>query len=187
MRLFHFSDDPSIEVFVPRPVTVPSDRGPGNDWMNGPLVWAISDAFQAMYLFPRDCPRIVVLRKAGADPADVAQWFGERDCQAVAHIEWDWWDRVRTMPLYRYELPPEPFEDLGDAGHFVARGAVEPIRMEPLTDLPAVMQEARVELRLMHRLTPLWRLWRSTTLHVSGVRLRNAQDWAQAAAKINAG
>jgi hypothetical protein len=91
------------------------------------------------------------------------------------------------MPLYRYELPVGPFEDLGDAGHFVSRTTVEPIRMEPLTDLPAVMQEARVELRLMHRLTPLWRLWQDTTLHVSGVRLRNAQDWAESSAKISAG
>ena len=29
MRLFHFSEDPSIERFVPRPVRVLSERGPG--------------------------------------------------------------------------------------------------------------------------------------------------------------
>ena len=187
MRLFHFSDDPGIEVFEPRPVRVPSDRGAGREWLNGPLVWAVSEPYQALYLFPRDCPRIVVLRKPGADAADEALWFGERDCQAIGHIEWDWWERVRTTPLFRYELPVAPFEALGDAGHFVSRTAVEPLAMHPLADLPAALQAAGVELRLMRRLTPLWDLWRTTTLHVSGSRLRNAQDWAEAQARINAG
>jgi hypothetical protein len=39
MRLFHFSDDPSINLFTPRPVRVPSSRRPGMEWLNGPLVW----------------------------------------------------------------------------------------------------------------------------------------------------
>ena len=60
MRLFHFSEDPSIEEFVPRPVRVPSARPPGQDWLNGPLVWAVSEDRQATYLFPRDCPRILL-------------------------------------------------------------------------------------------------------------------------------
>ena len=57
-RLYHFSDDPSITRFVPRPVLVPATRPPGSDWLNGPLVWAIDEWHQPMYLFPRDCPRI---------------------------------------------------------------------------------------------------------------------------------
>ena len=36
--------------------------------------------------------------------------------------------------------------------------------------------EAGVELRVMHRLTPLRDVW-STSLHASGIRLRHAQDW----------
>ncbi|HMG50328.1 MAG TPA: hypothetical protein VK597_07005, partial [Inquilinus sp.] len=59
MRLFHFSDDPAIERFEPRPVRVPSARPAGREWLNGPLVWAIDDAHQMLYLFPRDCPRIL--------------------------------------------------------------------------------------------------------------------------------
>jgi hypothetical protein len=41
MRLFHFSDDPAIAIFTPRPVRVPAQRAPGREWLNGTLVWAI--------------------------------------------------------------------------------------------------------------------------------------------------
>jgi hypothetical protein len=38
------------------------------------------------------------------------------------------------------------------------------------------MASAGVELRVMERLTPLRHVW-STSLHASGVRLRNAAGW----------
>lgn len=176
MRLFHFSDDPSIEVFAPRPVAVPSDRGPGREWLNGPLVWAINEDFQAMYFFPRDCPRIVLWRLPTSTSQDIAHWFGPRDVTAIAHIEHAWLGRVMSQPLYRYELPIEAFESLDDAGMWVSREAVTPLTVETLTDLPAAMAEARVELRVMPSLAPLRNVW-DTSLHASGVRLRNAQDW----------
>jgi hypothetical protein len=44
MRLFHFTDDPTIKVFEPRPVQVPVGRPKGFEWLNGALVWAIDEA-----------------------------------------------------------------------------------------------------------------------------------------------
>lgn len=35
-RLFHFSEDPSIERFVPGPAV--ANRTEGREWLNGPLV-----------------------------------------------------------------------------------------------------------------------------------------------------
>ena len=55
-RLFHFSDDPSIEEFVPRSVLVPSERPPGQDWLNGPLVWAVNELRQATCGRPASTP-----------------------------------------------------------------------------------------------------------------------------------
>ena len=182
MPLFHFSDNPDIEVFVPRPVLVPSDRGPGRDWLNGPLVWAIDEHFQAMYLFPRDCPRIVLFAKADSSRADLDLWFGDRDCHAIAHIEWDWLEWVLTTPIHRYTLPTDSFESLHDAGLYVSRTPVTPLAMQTFDSLGAAMRELGVELRVMARLTPLWNVW-STSLHASGVRLRNAQGWAEEAAR----
>lgn len=77
MRLFHFSEAPDITRFTPRPVTVPSERPPGRDWLNGPLVWAIDEARAFLYLFPRACPRIVIWSTADTSPEDRRQWLGE--------------------------------------------------------------------------------------------------------------
>ncbi|HZZ90848.1 MAG TPA: hypothetical protein VFE13_21165 [Caulobacteraceae bacterium] len=175
-RLFHFSDDPAIALFEPRPVRVPSERAPGRAWLNGPLVWAIEEAAQAMYLFPRDCPRIVLWRKPETTAADLAHWWGARDCQAIAHIEWRWFERVRAGVIHRYEFAPGGFESLDDAGMWVSRQPERPKSMETLDDLPAAMAAAGVELRVMKTLTPLRDVW-SSSLHASGVRLRNAIDW----------
>ncbi|WP_339329380.1 DUF6886 family protein [Burkholderia multivorans] len=50
--LFHFSDDPGIAMFHPRPVRVADDRPAGQEWLNGPLVWATDEAHYLLYLFP---------------------------------------------------------------------------------------------------------------------------------------
>ena len=176
MRLFHFSDDPDITVFTPRPVRVPSERAPGREWLNGPLVWAIDEWTQPMYFFPRDCPRILLWQAPTTTQADKDLWWGSRTCRMIAHVEWAWFDRLRTATIYRYELPAQPFEDLEDAGMWVASTPVTPLAMQPLTDLPAAMAENGVELRLMQDLTPLRGVW-DTSLHASGVRLRNALGW----------
>jgi hypothetical protein len=175
-RLFHFSEDSTIELFEPRPVRVASERAQGHEWLNGPLVWAIEEARQGLYLFPRECPRIVLWRTPQTTATDLDRWWGERDCRMIAHIEWRWFERVHSGSIHRYEFDPAGFEDLNDYGAWVSRRAERPIAMETLTDLPAAMAAAGVELRIMQNLSPLRDVW-STSLHASGVRLRNATGW----------
>lgn len=176
MRLFHFSDDPAIDAFVPRPVAAPSQRGPGRDWLNGPLVWAIEEVRQAMYLFPRDCPRILLWPTPSTTEADRAQWFGTSGAHTLAYVERDWLEGIGTGIIDRYEMPPERFESLDDAGMWVSREAVTPIGRDTITDMPAALAKANVEVRALDRLTPLKGAW-NTSLHASGIRLRNAQGW----------
>ena len=88
VRLFHFSDDPAIARFEPRPVARPSLRPAGQDWLNGPLVWAIDEPHHPMYLFPRDCPRILLWPRNDTTAEDQDRWFGDRACRMIAHIEW---------------------------------------------------------------------------------------------------
>jgi len=59
---------------------------------------------------------------------------------------------------------------------WVAREAVTPLARDVLTDLPAALREAGVELRLTETLAHLRPVW-DTTLHASGIRLRNAKAW----------
>ena len=174
MRLFHFSDDPGISLFVPRAVRTPSPRPPGREWLNGPLVWAIDEPRQPMYLFPRDCPRVLIWPLPGSSQADRDLWLG--DAPMAACIEANWEDEVRRGHIHRYDLPPEGFEDLSDAGMFVSRRPVAPRAMETIADLPAELAAQGAELRVVESLTPLRAVF-SSTLHASGIRLRNAATW----------
>lgn len=179
MRLFHFSEDPGVASFEPRPVAVPAVRAPGREWLNGPLVWAVSADWQGLYLFPRDCPRILLRPTPTTTPEDRARWCGDSGAVMIAHIETAWLERLRAAVLYRYELPADAFEDLDDAGMWVARQPVTPLGVETLRDLPAALGAEGVELRVMDSLTPLREVW-STSLHASGIRLRNAAGWLAA-------
>lgn len=175
-RLFHFSDDDSIEVFEPRGVRVASARGAGREWLNGPLVWAIDEWHQPMYLFPRECPRILLWRKGDSTPHDVQKYLGTSAARIVAVIERGWLDLLRSETLCRYELPAAPFVSLNDAGMWVSRSAVRPLAKRAIGDLPATLASSGVELRVQDSLVPLHDAWNSS-LHVSGIRLRNATGW----------
>jgi hypothetical protein len=179
VQLFHFSEDPSIELFSPRPVRVPAERPPGRDWLNGPLVWAIDEARQPMYFFPRDCPRIMLWRKPRTTEADLDRWWrGDRRRRMQAHVEAAWLPRMKTTPIYRYRFAPDTFEDLDDAGMWVSRQVVTPRAVEPVGDLIAALEAAEVDLHVMPDLLPLKGVWESS-LHASGVRLRNAARWGE--------
>ena len=173
MRLFHFSDDPAIAVFEPRPVRTPAKRPAGQEWLNGPLVWAIDDAHSFLYFFPRECPRIVIWPTERTTLADRARWIGATSAHSVAFIEARWMERLEATTLYRYDLPLSPFASIDDVGMWVSRQAVIPLGVEAMRGLPAHLVEARVELRPVEYLLPLKAVWGST-LHASGIRLRNA-------------
>lgn len=171
--LYHFSEDPGIEVFQPRTLPTRPDA-------TVPVVWAIEASHQHMYLFPRDCPRALLWPVEGTTEADRAAWFGHSDARVIAHVEYAWLPRIREATLYRYEFPDDTFESLADAGMWVSRQAVTPRAVDVVDDLLEALREAGVELRVMDRLTPLLGAWERTTLHWSGIRLRNARDWAAA-------
>ena len=176
MRLFHFSDDPAIARFEPRPVRVPSARPAGREWLNGPLVWAIDDAHQMLYLFPRDCPRILAWATPRSSEADRARWLGPGNPRAVAFVETAWIDRLRSAAIHRYELPATTFRSLEDAGMWVSEAPVVPLGRVALAGLDDELARCGVELRVVTSLAPLAVLWDSS-LHVSGIRLRNSATW----------
>ncbi|MBT9316185.1 DUF6886 family protein [Leptothoe spongobia] len=121
MQLFHFSDNPNIDVFVPRPVRIAAKRPIGLEWLNGPLVWAIQDSYEAMYLFPRECPRILLWRTPKTTEEDYQLWWKGSTAKFLVYIEKAWLNQVNTATLYRYNLPTEAFVSLEDAGMWVAK------------------------------------------------------------------
>lgn len=174
MRLYHFSDNPGICIFMPRPVRVPSTRAEGREWLNGPLVWAMEADRDFLYHFPRDCPRIVIWATERSAAHDRAQWLGQH--RAVAYIERQWLQACATAVIYRYRLPPDSFEPLDDAGMWVSRTPVTPLACTTLADLPNSLAARKIDLRVVDSLLPLRQLW-ATSLHTSGIRLRNAASW----------
>lgn len=177
MRLFHFSDDGGIKRFEPRPVRTAPVRPAGQEWLNGPLVWAIDEPHAPLYLFPRDCPRILLWPTASTTPDDRAAWWGSRSHRMIAHIEAGWTARLRATRLFRYELAPETFEQVDAAGLWVSRTAVTPLRVDVVENLPAALARSGVEVQAHPNLTPFRGLW-STSLHASGIRLRHAEGWS---------
>lgn len=178
VRLFHFSEDASIAEFRPRPVRVPAERGPGREWLNGALVWAVAADRAPLYLFPRECPRILLWPKPDSDPAEVADWWAGSRARMLAYMETGWLERFGACRLWRYEFLPDGFEDLEEAGYWVSRETVVPIDRRPVGDLAMAIAEENVELRVLPDLLALRDVW-STSLHASGVRLRNALGWGE--------
>ncbi len=171
MRLFHYSEDPSIDVFAPR---IPAHRADVEA-----RVWAIDEWHSPMYYFPRQCPRILLWRLPTSTAEDIERFFHHSDARMLAHIETCWVDAMHTTQLYRYELPSATFEDMRDAGMHISAATVAPLSVEPVGDLLEALEAANVELRLLPSLLPLRDVW-ETSLHASGVRLRNAEGWNDA-------
>jgi hypothetical protein len=157
-ELWHFSEDASLGRFVPR---------------DG-KVWAIDDRHAWLYWFPRDCPRACFWAVASTTDDDVERWLdGDRE-RRVAVIETAWLERMRTIRLYAYRMPPEPFDVVTDDRFYIASVPVEATERVEVGDLLARHAEAGIELRIAPALYPLWDKVIETTLDFSGIRLRNA-------------
>ncbi len=147
----------------------------GRDWLNGPLVWAkTDDAHDFLYLFPRDCPRILVWPTPRTSAADRERWFtdGQPNTPAVSFIEPNGeLERLRAADIVqRYELPTSlrrsRISAMSVRGCRASRST--PTTVEAIADLPEALEAREVELRALPTLTPLRNIW-TTSLHASGI------------------
>jgi hypothetical protein len=169
MQLYHFSEDPTITHFEPR---VPPGGGT-------PVVWAIDDARQVTYYFPRDCPRACYWPDGETTYEDRDRFFAHTAAPMIIAVESSWLDRIRTATLYRYEMPGATFAQArgDDSGHHVSPEVVSPLGMERIDDLIGAVAGAGIELHIMPSLVALWRAVIASSLQFSGTRLRNATGW----------
>jgi Family of unknown function (DUF6886) len=156
--LWHFSEDPSLGRFVPR---------------DG-RVWAIDEAHSWLYWFPRDCPRACFWAVDATTDDDVEHWLDGDRTRRVAVIESAWLGRVRSVALYAYRMPPEPFDVVEDGRFYIASTTVDALERVEVGDVLARHAAAGVELRIAPALYPLWDKVVASTLDYSGIRLRNA-------------
>lgn len=165
--LFHFSEDPAIDRFVPHvPVTAAVQE---------PLVWAIDAEHTDLYYFPRDCPRVTFHAAAETTREDRDRFLGLSTARRVSAVEGAWLDRLRETQLFRYVLRADGFEQAdGTAGYWVRRSPVQPIRVEPVGDLLRALVDSNVELRIVASLWPLYEAVAASTLGFSMIRWHNA-------------
>jgi hypothetical protein len=147
-ELWHFSEDPTIEVFVPHHRELHQ--------LDEALVWAVGSNRAWVYWFPRDCPR-------------VCWWEG---ASRIAAIEGAWLARMRSTRLYAYKMPPETFEPWDE--FFISRETIVPLELVDVGDLLGRHAAEGIELRIVPSLFPLWDTVRETADDFSGIRLRNA-------------
>jgi len=169
--LYHFSEEPDIAVFEPRPP-------PSGDEVT-PVVWAIHEDSAVMYYFPRDCPRACFWPDVGTSEEDRERWFGGVEARRIICVESGWLERIRRTTLYRYEMPEVAFRQARDdaSGHYVSEKPVIPVGVEAMPDLLAAIETENVELRITPSLAELWRRVIASTLQFSGTRLRNARGF----------
>ena len=164
--LHHFSEDPTIRRFVP--------HVPASNPTQAPAVWAIDTAHAPLYWFPRDCPRVTVWPRDESERPAFEERFGTTAPRLHA-VEAAWLERMRTVDLYRYDLPATTFRRWEEAsGQWISRVEVVPSTVEPVGDLLALHEQAGIELRVVESLWPLRELAVSDEWDFSIVRMRNA-------------
>ena len=165
--LYHFSEDSSIERFVPRPVSV----GPSGE----ALVWAVDSAHCHQFYFPRDCPRILISKANFTSSHDAAAFFSHTTASDIAAIESGWLSRMRSATIYRYTLPSDGFVLRNEsAGYWVSELETLQVNVEPIHDLIEALIEAGIELRMMPSLVPLRDAVIESTVNFDIIRWRNA-------------
>jgi hypothetical protein len=164
--MWHFSEDPTIEVFHPHVSATTSETQP--------LVWAIDTRHAPAFWFPRDCPRGCIWTSDRTSDEDRERFFGTSAASRIHVIESEWLDTVRQCRLVGYRLPSTQFRQLGVApGYWVSEETVIPEEVVEVGDLLRRHVDAQIELRVTPSLSPFWKRVVASTLVFTGSRLRN--------------
>lgn len=166
--MLHFSEDPSIELFVPH-VAATAQQPEA-------YVWAVDPERAPDYWFPRGCPRAMAWVEPTTTTADRDRILGPGGGERVHAVEYRWLDALRTVRLFAYRLPADQFVPFGEFAH--AHVATRPVRPlappEPVGDLLGLHEQAGIQLRVLPNLWEFWDAVVDSTLGFSGIRLRNA-------------
>ena len=165
--LHHFSEDPSIERFVPHvPPTNPNHE---------PAVWAIDSEHAAAVLVPAGVPAGdgVAPRRRRA-PSFEERFATTR--RAFTRSSAAGSSSMRSTRLHRYDFADDLFAPWPEAtGQWIAWETVIPIAVEPLGDLLDLHAAAGIELRVVPSLWPLRDVVVAGPWEFSIVRMHNAQ------------
>jgi hypothetical protein len=170
-EVLHFSEDPSITLFVPH-VAVTAQQPDA-------YVWAVDYDRAPDYWFPRACPRVLTWPMSATTAADRERFLSTS--WRVHAIEYAWLQAIESTTLYAYRFAAADFHPFGSpAPHAqVATVPVQPLGPpERVGSLLAAHEAAEIELRVLPNLWPYWNAVIASTVGYSGIRLRNAKPQA---------
>jgi Family of unknown function (DUF6886) len=166
-RLFHFSEDPTIELFIPHVARTSDEKEP--------FVWAVDEMHAPSYWFPRDCPRICCW-KTGSQSECGDSLLALGGAHRLHALEHEWVERFRQCQLYVYEFDSAPFmPQVPGAGYWATRNNIVPLSVKPVGNLLTRHVEAGIELRIVKNLWPLIDVVVASGLEFSIIRKANAQ------------
>ena len=119
-------------------------------------------------------PSVVTTDPAAGHDADRDPWIEAY----LAHVRVERRLAARTVELYAYRFPAEPFEPFGEPETYahVSTRTVRPLGPpEPVGDLLALHEAAGIGLRVLPQLCAFWAAVAASTLGFSGIRLGNAR------------
>jgi len=170
-ELLHFSEDPTIARFVPHVAATSAEPDP--------YVWAVNAEQAPSYWFPRQCPRAMAWIGPRTTVEDRDRILGPGGGERVHAVEYRWLEAMRTVRLYAYRLPAEPFRPIGEPHPhaMIAESAVTPLGPPvPVGDLFALHATAGIQLRVLPLLWDFFDAVVDSSLEFSGIRLRNAHS-----------
>ena len=168
MRLFHVSEEPNIDQFIPRiPKRDDMDKSKG-------LVWSLTEPALPNFLTPRDCPRVGYRVKEDSTQEDIANFFSSSSRHCVA-IERDWHSRMLETTLYVYEFETANFYMNDCAGFYVSDKIETPISVTKYESLYDELFKRDVEVRILSNLWALGEAVQRSSLQWSLCRMRNAR------------
>ena len=88
--LWHFSEDPSLSRFRPRP--------PEHEPAARPVVWAVDTRHAPSFWFPRDCPRVDVIERLTFDDLLGLHARARIELRLAPSI-WPFWRRVTNSTV----------------------------------------------------------------------------------------
>lgn len=168
MRLFHVSEESTIERFVPRiPYRKDVDRSKG-------LVWSLTEEQLPNWGTPRDCPRVCFRAVAESTQEDIDAFFlsPSRHCVAIEHA---WHQSMLDTVLYVYEFDIANFYFDERAGFFVSDKTETPIAMTKHDNLYEDLFNKHVEVRILENLWQLGEAIQKSSLKWSLCRMLNAK------------
>ncbi|MEF3309357.1 hypothetical protein PV433_10635 [Paenibacillus sp. GYB004] len=167
MELYHFSEEPDIGIFHPRPAPAFPNMPP--------VVFALDRERSPHYFFPRDCPRVIYWKASFTTEEDARTFLANTESDKIVAVESGWLDRIRDTKLYRYTFAGESFEMMdGSAGYYISTQTVAPLKVEPVGDLLDKLLADKLELRFTPSLHPIRESVIASTMDFSIIRFRNA-------------